>query len=118
MPRPKTTIASQQCNSSRLFLRTRMNFLEREFKAYAPGIGLIQDEKLLLIQHGFIEKKYVDSSIYRDVGQPRRCSAVSALASAYGLDEACRDSTDGLTPGNKPTLAVASTYRLCNAGRS
>jgi len=29
---------------------------EKEFKTYAPGIGLIQDEDLLLTSHGFIKK--------------------------------------------------------------
>lgn len=36
---------------------TALSFFEREFKTYAPGIGLIQDQKLLLVSHGFIEKK-------------------------------------------------------------
>ncbi|TDI84502.1 MAG: hypothetical protein E2O78_06180 [Caldithrix sp.] len=31
-----------------------LNLLEREFKTYAPGIGLVQDEKLLLTKYGFI----------------------------------------------------------------
>ena len=35
---------------------TALNKFEREFKTYAPGIGLIQDEKLLLTKYGFIEK--------------------------------------------------------------
>lgn len=35
---------------------TALNLLEREFKTYAPGIGLIQDQKLLLVDYGFIEK--------------------------------------------------------------
>jgi len=30
---------------------------EKEFKTYAPGIGLIQDADLLLTRHGFIERK-------------------------------------------------------------
>jgi hypothetical protein len=34
---------------------TPLNFLEREVKRYAPGIGLIQDEKLLLTKYGFME---------------------------------------------------------------
>ncbi|MFC1601331.1 hypothetical protein ACFL34_03185 [Candidatus Sumerlaeota bacterium] len=29
---------------------------EKQFKTYAPGIGLIQDEDLLLVRHGFIKK--------------------------------------------------------------
>lgn len=29
---------------------------DREFKTHAPGIGLIQDEGLLLVKHGFINK--------------------------------------------------------------
>ena len=35
---------------------TALNRFEREFKTYAPGIGLIQDQSLLLISHGFIDK--------------------------------------------------------------
>jgi hypothetical protein len=33
---------------------TALNFREVEFKTYAPGIGLIQDETLLLTRHGFL----------------------------------------------------------------
>ncbi|MDQ7778202.1 MAG: hypothetical protein RDV41_00640 [Planctomycetota bacterium] len=29
---------------------------EKEFKIHAPGIGLIQDEDLLLVKHGFVKK--------------------------------------------------------------
>ncbi|UCD97983.1 MAG: hypothetical protein JSV42_13605 [Chloroflexota bacterium] len=32
---------------------TALNLLEREFKTYAPGIGLIQDQNLLLTRYGF-----------------------------------------------------------------
>jgi len=35
---------------------TALNFREVEFKTYAPGIGLIQDQSLLLTSHGFIDK--------------------------------------------------------------
>ena len=39
-------------------LRTRegtaLNVNEREFKTYAPGIGLIQDQHLLLTEYGFV----------------------------------------------------------------
>jgi hypothetical protein len=35
---------------------TKVNPLEREFKTYAPGIGIVQDQKLLLTKHGFIDK--------------------------------------------------------------
>ncbi len=34
---------------------TALNLLEKEFKTYAPGIGLIQDHKLLLTEYGFVE---------------------------------------------------------------
>lgn len=34
-----------------------LNPFEMEFKTYAPGIGLLQDEKLLLTQYGFIGKE-------------------------------------------------------------
>ena len=28
---------------------------EKEYKYYAPGVGLIQDENLILIKYGFVE---------------------------------------------------------------
>ena len=31
-----------------------LNYFEREYKTYAPGIGLIQDQSLLLTEYGFI----------------------------------------------------------------
>ena len=31
-----------------------LNFLEKYYKYYAPGIGMIVDEDLRLIKHGFI----------------------------------------------------------------
>jgi len=34
---------------------TSLNFFEREYKTYAPGIGLIQDQKLRLVKYGFVE---------------------------------------------------------------
>lgn len=34
---------------------TALNPLEREYKTYAPGIGLIQDESLLLTEYGFVQ---------------------------------------------------------------
>lgn len=36
---------------------TALNFFEKEYKTYAPGIGLIQDASLLLADHGFIGKR-------------------------------------------------------------
>ncbi|NIP26294.1 hypothetical protein GWN28_04800 [candidate division KSB1 bacterium] len=39
------------------FESTPLNVFEREYKTYAPGIGLIQDERLLLIKYGFTEQK-------------------------------------------------------------
>ena len=36
---------------------TALNLLEKEFKTYAPETGLIQDQKLLLIEYGFIENE-------------------------------------------------------------
>ena len=35
---------------------TAINPFEREFKTYVSGIGLVQDEKLLLTKHGFIDQ--------------------------------------------------------------
>jgi len=35
---------------------TAINPFEREFKTFVRGIGLVQDEKLLLTKHGFIEE--------------------------------------------------------------
>jgi len=37
---------------------TALNFFDVEFKTYAPGIGLIQDESLLLKKYGFIKNDY------------------------------------------------------------
>ena len=34
---------------------TALNLLERAFKTYAPGIGLIQDQKLRLSDYGYID---------------------------------------------------------------
>jgi hypothetical protein len=28
---------------------------EKEFKVHAPGIGLVQDEQLRLVKHGFVK---------------------------------------------------------------
>lgn len=36
---------------------TPLDSNDKEFKIYAPGIGLVQDENLLLTKYGFIEKK-------------------------------------------------------------
>jgi hypothetical protein len=36
---------------------TALNPNEKEFKTYAPGIGLIQDEGLLLTDYGFVEAR-------------------------------------------------------------
>ncbi|MDP4226930.1 MAG: hypothetical protein Q8910_11175 [Bacteroidota bacterium] len=33
-----------------------LNPIEKEYKIYAPGIGLIKDESLLLIKYGFLKK--------------------------------------------------------------
>jgi len=33
---------------------TALNFMEREYKVYAPGIGLVRDQSLLLTEHGFV----------------------------------------------------------------
>ena len=33
---------------------TALNLLEREFKTYAPGIGLIQDQNLLLAEYAVV----------------------------------------------------------------
>ena len=35
---------------------TMLNLKVTEYKTYAPGIGLIQDQSLLLISYGFIDK--------------------------------------------------------------
>ena len=34
---------------------TALNLFEQEFKTYAPGIGLIQDQNLLLVEYGIVE---------------------------------------------------------------
>lgn len=47
------TKAGSFSNCLRTMEGTALNPLEREYKIYAPGIGLIQDESLLLTQYGF-----------------------------------------------------------------
>jgi hypothetical protein len=36
---------------------TALNPLEKEFKTYPQGIGLIQDQRLLLAKYGFIDRE-------------------------------------------------------------
>ena len=36
---------------------TSLNLMEKEYKVYAPGIGLIQDENLFLVSYGFVNNK-------------------------------------------------------------
>ena len=35
---------------------TALNFFEREYKTYAPGVGLVQEQRLILTSYGFVEK--------------------------------------------------------------
>jgi hypothetical protein len=49
------TPAGKFTNSLKIQEGTALNPLEKEFKIYAPGIGLIQDQKLLLTEYGFVE---------------------------------------------------------------
>jgi hypothetical protein len=49
------TPAGSFSNCLRTMEGTALNPLEREYKTYAPGIGLIQDESLLLAEYGFAE---------------------------------------------------------------
>jgi hypothetical protein len=51
------TPAGEFTNSLKTKEGSALKPLEMEFKTYAPGIGLIQDEKLLLTKHGFVEGK-------------------------------------------------------------
>lgn len=44
-------------NSLRTQEGTPLNTDEKEFKTYAPGIGLVQDQGLLLTGYGFIESQ-------------------------------------------------------------
>jgi hypothetical protein len=34
---------------------TALDMLEKEFKYFAPGVGLIRDEDLILTEYGFVE---------------------------------------------------------------
>jgi hypothetical protein len=52
-----STPAGEFSNSLKTKEGTALNLLEVEYKTYAPGIGLIQDEKLLLTQHGFVNSE-------------------------------------------------------------
>ena len=49
------TPAGEFSNTLKVQEDTALNLLEREFKTYAPSIGLIQDQKLLLTGYGFVE---------------------------------------------------------------
>jgi hypothetical protein len=51
------TPAGEFPNSLKTQEGTALNLLEKEFKTYAPGIGLIQDQKLLLTKYGFIDSE-------------------------------------------------------------
>jgi hypothetical protein len=49
------TPAGAFSNSLKTQEGTALNPNEKEFKTYAPGIGLSQEEALLLVDHGFVE---------------------------------------------------------------
>jgi hypothetical protein len=49
------TPAGNFTNSLKTMEGTALNPMESEFKIYAPGVGLIQDQGLLLTSYGFIE---------------------------------------------------------------
>lgn len=50
-----STPAGEFANSLKVKEGTALNPLEVEYKTYAPGIGLVQDQNLLLTEHGFVE---------------------------------------------------------------
>jgi hypothetical protein len=50
------TPAGTFSNSLKTREGTALNLLEREYKIYAPGVGLIQDAQLLLTEYGFVDK--------------------------------------------------------------
>jgi hypothetical protein len=52
-----TTPAGEFSKSLKTKEGTALNLLELEYKTYAPGIGLIQDEQLLLTEHGFVDSE-------------------------------------------------------------
>jgi hypothetical protein len=52
-----TTPAGSFSKSLKTREGTALNPAEREFKTYAPGIGLIQDQNLLLAEYGSIKKE-------------------------------------------------------------
>jgi hypothetical protein len=51
------TPAGAFSNSLKTQEGTALNPNEKEFKTYAPGIGLSQEESLLLVDHGFVESE-------------------------------------------------------------
>jgi hypothetical protein len=51
------TPAGAFSNSLKTQEGTALNPNEKEFKTYAPGIGLSQEEALLLVDHGFVESE-------------------------------------------------------------
>lgn len=52
-----TTPAGQFSKSLKTKEGTELNLLEVEYKTYASGIGLIQDEKLLLTRYGYVDNQ-------------------------------------------------------------
>jgi hypothetical protein len=49
------TAAATFTGCLKTFETTPLNVLQREYKIYAPGIGLIKDGGMLLTRHGFIK---------------------------------------------------------------
>ena len=49
------TIAGFFVNCLKTKETTPLNLLEKEFKIYAPGIGMIKEEDLILVKYGFIK---------------------------------------------------------------
>jgi hypothetical protein len=55
MNETKQTPAGNFINCLKIEETTPLELKDKEYKIYAPGVGLIQDEKLLLVKYGFIK---------------------------------------------------------------
>jgi hypothetical protein len=55
MNETKQTPAGNFTNCLKTEETTALNSSEKEYKLYAPGIGLIKDENFLLIKYGFVK---------------------------------------------------------------
>lgn len=76
-----TTPAGTFTNCIRVEETSGLDPEEKYYKTYAPGIGIIQDEDLLLIQHSAVREKDEDGKEYTLTGE-----AVDDFSDRFNLD--------------------------------